>query len=84
MFSFAEAVGLAKQLPPGWLKYAAVILLLPVGFIFITLLLLIFNVTGAGPHYPEEVLIVFSLVILIFFVARIYLWRRHLQQIWQT
>jgi|GEM_PF-4917276 Protein of unknown function (DUF1673). len=78
-----RAGGLAQQRPPGWVRYGAVILMFPIGFIFLTLIFLVFNLTGAGPHYPEESLVILSLVILVIFVARMFLWRKHWQQVWQ-
>jgi hypothetical protein len=75
-----------RERPPTWLRYAGIILMLPIGLIVVLLLFFFFSQTGAS-YYPGEFLIVLLIVMLILFVARMLIWRsrrRYLRQNWQT
>lgn len=60
--------------PPTWLRYAGILLMLPIGIIVIVALYFFFITTGSG-YYPGEFLIIILVVMLIVFAARILLWR---------
>ena len=82
----AQAGGLNRERQPSWLRYAGIILMLPIGLIVVFLLIFFFSQTGAS-YYPGEFLIVLLIVMLILFVARMLLWRsrrRYWRQNWQT
>jgi hypothetical protein len=75
-----------RQRQPTWLRYAGIILMLPIGIIFALLLFFIFSASGAG-YYPGEFLIVLLVVMLVVFAARMLLWRsrrRYWRQNWQN
>ena len=63
-----------NQRPPTWLRYAGILLMLPIGLIVAVLLYFFFIGTGSG-YYPGEFLIIILVVMLIVFAARIMLWR---------
>jgi hypothetical protein len=60
--------------PPTWLRYAGILLMLPIGIIVIVTLYFFFITTGSG-YYPGEFLIIILVVMLIVFAARMLLWR---------
>jgi hypothetical protein len=71
--------------PPTWLRYAGILLMLPIGLIIVVLLFFFFNQTGAS-YFPGEFLIVLLVVMVVVFVARMLLWRsrRRYYQNWRN
>ncbi|MGD0450712.1 MAG: hypothetical protein ABSA79_06620 [Candidatus Bathyarchaeia archaeon] len=63
-----------RQRPPTWLRYAGILLMLPIGIIVAVVLYFFFVTTGSG-YYPGEFLIILLVVMLIVFAARMMLWR---------
>jgi hypothetical protein len=59
---------------PSWLRYAGILLMLPIGLIVLVLLYFFFSQTGAT-YYPGEFLIVLLVVMLVVFAARMLFWR---------
>jgi hypothetical protein len=59
---------------PTWLRYAGILLMLPIGLIIVVLLFFFFNQVGVI-YYPGEFLIVLLVVMVGMFVARMLLWR---------
>ena len=66
--------GQSRQRPPSWLRYAGILLMLPIGIIVVAVLYFFFITTGSG-YYPGEFLIILLVVMLIVFAARMLLWR---------
>ncbi len=64
----------SRQRPPTWLRYAGILLMLPIGIIVAVVLYFFFITTGSG-YYPGEFLIIILVVMLIVFAARMLLWR---------
>ena len=82
----AQAGGLNRTREPSWLRYASIILMLPIGLIIVVLIFFFFNQTGAS-YYSGEFLIVLVIVSVILLVARMLLWRsrrRYWRQNWQS
>ena len=82
----AQAGGFNRERQPSWLRYAGIILMLPIGLIVVVLLYFFVIQTGAG-YYPGEFLIVLLVIMLILFTARMLFWRtrrRYWRQNWQT
>jgi hypothetical protein len=71
--------------PPSWLRYAGILLMLPIGLIVVVLLYFFVSQTGAT-YYPGEFLIVLLVIMVIVFAARMLLWRsrRRYYQNWQN
>jgi hypothetical protein len=63
-----------KLRPPTWLRYAGILLMLPIGIIVAVVLYFFFVNTGSG-YFPGEFLIIILVVMLIVFAARMLLWR---------
>ena len=75
-----------RERPPTWLRYAGILLMLPIGLIVVILLFFFFSQTGAS-YYPGEFLIVLLIVMIVLFAARMLLWRsrrRYWHQNWQN
>ena len=72
--SASGAYGGGRQHPPTWLRYAGILLMLPIGIIVAALLYFFFVYSGAG-YYPGEFLIIILVVMLGVFAARMLLWR---------
>ncbi len=75
-----------RERPSTWLRYAGIILMLPIGIIVAALLFFFFSYSGAG-YYPGEFLIILLVVMLAVFAARMLLWRsrrRYWRQNWQN
>ena len=70
--------GGSRQSSPSWLRYASILLMLPIGIIVVAILYFFFITTGSG-YYPGEVLIIILVVMLIVFAARMLLWRSRRQ-----
>ncbi len=70
----AQAGGFNRERQPSWLRYAGIILMLPIGLIVVVLLYFFVIQTGAN-YYPGEFLIVLLVIMLILFAARMSLWR---------
>jgi hypothetical protein len=68
-----EGGGLNRERPPTLLRYAGILLMLPIGLIVAVFLFFFFGQTGTG--YPGEFLIILLVVMVIVFVARILLWQ---------
>ena len=68
-----EGGGLNRERPPTLLRYAGILLMLPIGLIVAVFLFFFFSQTGTG--YPGEFLIILLVVMVIVFVARILLWQ---------
>ena len=77
--------GGSRDRRPTWLRYAGILLMLPIGIIVVVLLYFSFGLTGAT-YYPGEFLIVILVVMLVVFVARMLLWRsrRRYYQNWRN
>ena len=81
-----QAGGLNRERQPSRLRYAGIILMLPIGLIVVVLLYFFVIQTGAS-YYPGEFLIVLLVIMLILFAARMLFWRsrrRYWRQNWQT
>ncbi|HEX7482646.1 MAG TPA: hypothetical protein VF350_04180 [Candidatus Bathyarchaeia archaeon] len=63
-----------RERPSSWLRYAGMLLMLPIGLIVAGFLFFFFSQTGIS-YYPGEFLIILLVVIIIVFVARMLLWR---------
>ena len=72
--SASGGYGSGRQRPPTWLRYAGILLMLPIGIIVAALLYFFFVYSGAG-YYPGEFLIIILVVMLAVFAARMLLWR---------
>jgi hypothetical protein len=66
--------GGGRQQPPSWLRYAGILLMLPIGLIVVVVLYFFFANTGAG-FYRGEFLIILLVILLTVFVARMLFWR---------
>ncbi len=78
--------GLNRERQPSWLRYAGIILMLPIGLIVVVFLYFFVVQTGGG-YYPGEFLIVLLVIMLILFAARMLFWRsrrRYWRQNWQN
>jgi len=77
--------GWSRERQPNWLRYAGILLMLPIGLIVVVLLFFFFNQTGAT-YYPGEFLIILLVVMVGVFVARMLLWRsrRRYYQNWRN
>lgn len=60
--------------PPSWMRYAGILLMLPIGIIVVVILYFLVFYSGAA-YYPGEFLIIILVVLLLVFVARMLLWR---------
>jgi hypothetical protein len=65
--------GWNRERPPTWFRYVGILLMLPLGVI-IALVVFYFAASGVG-FFPGELLIVFLVVFLGLFVARLLFWR---------
>jgi hypothetical protein len=65
--------GWDRERPPTWFRYVGILLMLPLGVI-IALVVFYFAASGGG-FFPGELLIVFVVVFLGLFVARLLFWR---------
>ena len=63
-----------RQGPHSWLRYAGILLMLPIGIIVVVILYFFVYTTGSG-FYLGEFLIIILVVMLIVFAARMLLWR---------
>jgi hypothetical protein len=63
-----------RQRTSTWLRYARILLMLPIGIIVAMILYFFFMRTGSA-YYPGEFLIIILVVMLIVFAARMLLWR---------
>jgi hypothetical protein len=74
-----------RQRQPSWLRYAGILLMLPIGLIVLVLLYFFVSQTGAT-YYPGEFLIILLVVMVVVFVARMLLWqsRRRYHQNWRN
>ena len=70
----AQGGGLNRERQSSWLRYAGIILMLPIGLIVVVLLYFFVIQTGAG-YYPGEFLIVLLGIMLILFALRMLFWR---------
>ena len=78
--------GWNRDRSPTLLRYAGILLMLPIGLIVAVYLFFFFRQTGTG-YYPGEFLIVLLVVMIIVFAARMLLWqsrRRYWRQNWQN
>lgn len=77
--------GRSRGRPPSWVRFAGILLMLPIGLIVVILLYLFVSQTGVT-YYPGEFLIVLLVVILVVFFARMLLWRsrRRYYKNWQN
>jgi hypothetical protein len=66
--------GGGRQQPPSWLRYAGILLMLPIGLIVVVVLYFFFANTGAG-FYQGEFLIILLVILLAVFAARMLFWR---------
>jgi hypothetical protein len=66
--------GLNRDRPSTLLRYAGILLMLPIGLIVAVFLFFFFSQTGTR-YYPGEFLIVLLVVMIIVFVARLLLWQ---------
>jgi hypothetical protein len=65
--------GWSREGPPTWSRILGVLLMLPIGIIIA--LVLIYFVASGGGYFPGELLIVFVVIFLALFVARLLFWR---------
>jgi hypothetical protein len=65
--------GWGRERPPTWFRYVGILLMLPLGII-IALVVFYFAASGGG-FFPGGLLIVFLVVFLGLFVARLLFWR---------
>jgi len=75
-----------QQRPPSWLRYAGILLMLPIGIIVVVILYFFVFSSGVN-YYPGEILIILLVVMLVVFAARMLLWRsrqRYWRQNWQN
>lgn len=72
--SASGSFGAGRQGPPNWLRYAGILLMLPIGLIVVVVLYFLFTQTGIG-YYPGEFLIILLVVLLGVFAARLLFWR---------
>lgn len=81
----SEGGGWNRERPPTLLRYAGILLMLPIGLIVAVFLFFFFSQTGTN-YYPGEFLIILLVVMVIVFVARILLWqsRRRYTQNWRN
>ena len=70
----AGGSGWNRDRPPTLLRYAGILLMLPIGLIVAVFLFFFFSQTGTR-YYPGEFLVVLLVVMVIVFVARMLLWQ---------
>jgi hypothetical protein len=63
-----------RSRPPSWLRYAEILLMLPIGIIVVVLLYFFFGYNGAG-YSRGDFLIILLVVLLGVFAARMLLWQ---------
>jgi hypothetical protein len=66
--------GYNRGRPPSWLRYAGILLMLPIGLIVAVFLFFFLNKTTTG-YYPGKFLVILLVVMVIVFAARMLLWR---------
>jgi hypothetical protein len=66
--------GWNRKRPSNWSRVVGILLMLPIGII-IALVLLYFIAFEGGEYFPGEFLIVFVIIFLVLFVARLLFWR---------
>ncbi len=60
--------------PPTWLRFAGLLLMLPIGII-VAVALFYFAASGGGSYFPGEFLIILLVILVVLTVARLLLWR---------
>lgn len=78
--------GYGRQGAPGWMRYGAILLMLPIGIIIVAILFFAFYY-GWITYYPGEFIIILLVVLVVVFLLRVLFWRsrrRYWQQRWQN
>jgi hypothetical protein len=64
-----------RERQPGWIRYAGILLMVPIGLIIAVGLVYFFSLNGGVVYFPGEFLVIILVVSLCLFVARLLFWR---------
>ncbi len=82
---FGGGGGYGRQSAPGWLRYGAILFMLPIGIIVVGVLVFYFNVYNGAGYFPGEVILILLVVLVVLFVVRMLFWRarrRYMRERW--